>query len=264
MDTLLKEIENTNPYKIVLSGGRGNYMKITAVRKLIRGKTVYQLEKYTRQQVFHENIDEEKLISTLQKYLEEGFRQLNSFSAEYEYDIKLSKKGKFSVNKRKAEGKLIRVEGNNRRKQYIFEEGMDIPVLKELGIFTKEGKIVHAMYDKYRQINRFVEMVDDILKNYHKTSINVIDFGCGKSYLTFVLYYYLVEVKKIETHITGLDLKEKVIADCNRLAEKFEYDNLHFELGNINGYETDEEIDMVVTLHACDTATDYALYNAIC
>lgn len=264
MEELLLEIEQTNPYKIVISGGRGEYKKIVFVRKIIGGKNVYQLEKYTDKQVFHENIEEAVVSSKLEKCLEEGFKQMNSFSAEWEYDIKISKKGKFAVNKRKVAGKAIHIEGNNRKKKYILEEGMDIPVFQELGIFTKEGKIVHAMYDKYKQINRFIEMVEDVLKNYGKPSINVIDFGCGKSYLTFILYYYLVEIKKIEAHIIGLDLKEKVIEDCNALAEKFGYDKLKFELGDINGYKTNVDVDMVVTLHACDVATDYALYNAIC
>ncbi len=264
MEELLLEIEQTNPYKIVISGGRREYKKIVFVRKIIGGKNVYQLEKYTDKQVFHENIEEDVVSSKLEKCLEEGFKQMNSFSAEWEYDIKISKKGKFAVNKRKVAGKAIHIEGNNRKKNYILEEGMDIPVFQELGIFTKEGKIVHAMYDKYKQINRFIEMVEDVLKNYGKPSINVIDFGCGKSYLTFILYYYLVEIKKIEAHITGLDLKEKVIEDCNALAEKFGYDKLKFELGDIHGYKTNVDVDMVVTLHACDVATDYALYNAIC
>lgn len=264
MEGLLLEIEKTNPYKIVISGGKDEYKRIVFARKIIGGKNVYQLEKYTDKQVFHENIEEAMLVSNLEKCLEGSFKQINSFSAEWEYDVKISKKGRFAVNKRRVAGKAIHIEGNNRKKKYILAEGMDIPVFKELGIFTKEGKIVHSMYDKYKQINRFAEMVEDVLKNYRKTSINIIDFGCGKSYLTFILYYYLVEIKKIEAHITGLDLKEKVIEDCNLLAEKFGYDKLKFELGDINGYKTDDKVDMVVTLHACDVATDYALYNAIC
>ncbi|MGN0394956.1 MAG: class I SAM-dependent methyltransferase, partial [Coprococcus sp.] len=264
MEELLREIESTNPYKIVFSGGKNRYKKIVCARKVVGGKNVYQLEKYTEQQVFHENIDEQQLVEVLNKYFEEGFRQVNAFAAGIEYDVKVSKKGRLSVNKRQVKGRAINIEENNRRKKYILEEGMDIPVFAELGIFTREGKIVHSMYDKYKQINRFAEMVEDVLKNYHKPAINIVDFGCGKSYLTFILYYYLVEIKKIEAHITGLDLKEKVIDDCNALAKRFGYENLHFELGDIKGYKTDINVDMVVTLHACDVATDYALYNAIC
>lgn len=264
MEALLKEIEAANPYKIVLSGGRSQYKKIVCSRKIIGGRTVYQFEKYTEQQVFHENIDESALRSNLEQYLAEGFRQMNVFSMETEYDVKISQKGKLAVHKRQGKNQAIRIEGNNRKKKYILEEGMDIPAFRELGIFTKDGKIVSAMYDKFRQINRFIEMVDDVLKTYKKDEIHIIDFGCGKSYLTFFLYYYIVEIRHIRAKIVGLDLKEQVIKNCNALAEKCGYKDLTFEIGNINGYHTQMDVDMVVTLHACDTATDYALYNAIC
>lgn len=255
---------HTNPYKIVLSGGRGEYGKIVVERKLIGGRCCFQIERYTDKQVFHQNIDEDELGTVLPQILQDGFRQMNTFSAQEEWDVKISKKGKVTVNKRRTERKMITVTGNNRKKKYILEEGMDIPVFTHLGIFTKDGKVVHSMYDKYKQINRFAEIVDDVVKDYNKPSINIVDFGCGKSYLTFIVYYYLHEVKGLDVHITGLDLKEQVIKDCNELAEKFGYTGLKFELGDIHGYKTDMDVDMVMTLHACDVATDYALYNAVC
>ena len=264
INKLVQEVTGIGPYKVILSGGRGEYRKVVFERKMISGRRCYQIERYTEKQVFHENIEEDELAETLTGQGIDGYRQLNAFAADEEWDVKISKKGKISVNRRKTEGKAITVSGNNRKKKYILEEGMDIPVFTHLGIFTKDGKVVNSMYDKYKQINRFAEIVDDVLKSYNKSSINIVDFGCGKSYLTFIVYYYLHEIKGLDVHITGLDLKEQVIKDSNSLAEKFGYTGLKFELGDIHGYKSDMDVDMVMTLHACDVATDYALYNAIC
>lgn len=260
---IINEIKENAPYKIVLSNSRCEYRKLVFQRKIIKGQNVYQLEKYTEKQVFHENLSEAEAFLRLEQYFPADFKQLNVFSVNIEYDIKAGKKGNLAVNRRAVSGKQVMITGNNRKKQYLLEEGMDIPVFRELGIFTKEGKIVSSMYDKFRQINRFVEIVDHVLKDYHKDTIHIIDFGCGKSYLTFILYYYIVEIRHLKAKIIGLDLKEQVIHNCNELANRFGYQDLRFEVGDINGYQTNIKVDMVVTLHACDIATDFALYNAI-
>ena len=153
---------------------------------------------------------------------------------------------------------------HNRKKRYILEEGIPVPFLVELGVQTKDGAIVHAKYDKFRQINRFLEFIEDVLPKLDKEKeTRIIDFGCGKSYLTFAMYYYLKILKGYPVRITGLDLKTDVIEHCSRLAKKFGYDSLEFLHGDIASYEGTDEVDMVVTLHACDTATDYALEKAV-
>lgn len=273
----LQEILKENPHKIILSNRKDktfSYIKMVIRPIVLKGKQVYQVEKFTEKQVFHENVGLEQLSEVVFGYFPENYGQVNVFfydnHGNSQWDFKMTKKGKilFHGQERKNEKntKRINIEdtaGNNRKKNYLLKEGSAIPPLIDLGIFTKEGKVVRSMYDKYKQINRFLELVEDVVKDYPNKNMNIIDFGCGKSYLTFILYYYLVEVKGYPVHITGLDLKEDVIVRCNETAKKYGYNHLKFQVGDINGYQTDEAVDMVVTLHACDTATDYALYNAI-
>lgn len=258
----IKKILNEDIYKIIISNLKDKSYEYKKI--IIEGKNKsFLISSYTNTQVFHKNINKDYLYEFIDKNLE-LFKQFTIFSYEYEYTIKLSKKNKILLGKTKNKNiKKITYNNNNRKKQYILEEGTIIEPLIDMGIFTKDGKIVTSMYDKYKQINRFVEIIDDSIKKSDLKTINIVDFGCGKSYLTFVIYYYFRFIKNINVNILGLDLKEKVITDCNATAKRYGYDGLKFELGNINGFETDKQIDMVITLHACDTATDYALYNAI-
>ena len=226
-----------------------------------------QIAKYTEKQVFHENIAYEDLCERCIVLAENRYKQINGMSATEEHIILVSKKGKCSYKVKKTANDAVRLtaktEGHNRQKNYILKEGMHIAPLVDMGVFTKEGKVLNAMYDKYKQINRFIEIIDDEVSRLNVDTLNVIDFGCGKSYLTFVVYYYLTEVMKLKVNIIGLDLKKDVIEKCNQAAEKYNYTNLKFEVGDVNGFQTPFDVDMVITLHACDTATDFALYNAI-
>nr|WP_297707730.1 SAM-dependent methyltransferase [uncultured Butyrivibrio sp.] len=235
----------------------------------IQGKAgSFQIAKYTQKQVFHENVKIQELPERIEQLISElGFRQMSIWTAQHEHIFLLSKKGELSVKKRalkEDEHVQSNTQEHNRQKNYIISEGQQVAPLVDMGVFTKDGKVVKSMYDKFRQINRFLEILDDEIDSAGTNQLNVIDFGCGKSYLTFVVYYYLTEIKGIKANIIGLDLKADVIKKCNQAAAQYGYDNLHFELGDINGYKAPFDVDMVITLHACDTATDYALYNAVC
>ena len=264
VEEALRKIAELSPVKIVLSNVADKEQRIQKVQ-IEKKEKHFQIAQYSDKQVFHKNVDEEELISFCIEEFGVNFLQLNAWMLRGEASLKLTKKRKLLFDIKKADNSALadEVRQNNRKKNYILEEGRVIEPLIDMGIFTKEGKIVSTMYDKFKQINRFIEIIDDELKKKIITHLNIIDFGCGKSYLTFIVYYYLTEIKKIKVNMIGLDLKEDVIKKCNNAAKKYGYENLSFELGDINGYKAPFKVDMVITLHACDMATDFALYNAI-
>ena len=262
LETMLKAV----PQKIIISNP---FSKSEEYKKIVVEKKDknYQIAKYTEKQVFHENIDLENLSRRMLELAENKYKQINGMSATEEHIILVSKKGNCTYKVKKTATDTVKLaakqQGHNRQKNYILKEGMNIAPLVDMGVFTKDGKVVNAMYDKYKQMNRFIEIIDDEVSNLKLEELNVIDFGCGKSYLTFVVYYYLTEVMNLKVNMIGLDLKEDVIKKCNQAAEKYNYSNLKFEVGDVNGFKAPFDVDMVITLHACDTATDFALYNAI-
>ena len=264
IEEAVKGLLGLSPIKIIISNAVTKTQKIKKLQ-IEKKEKYYQIAEFTEKQVFHKNVDENELGRVCIVCLNENFLQLNAWAVSSEAQIKLTKKRKVLFDVKKADNKKMaeEVKTNNRKKNYILAEGSVIEPLVDMGIFTKESKIVNSMYDKYKQINRFIEIIDDELKKKIITHLNIIDFGCGKSYLTFIVYYYLTEIKKIKVNMIGLDLKEDVIKKCNKAAEKYGYENLSFELGDINGYNAPFKVDMVITLHACDMATDFALYNAI-
>lgn len=194
-----------------------------------------------------------------------NMRQMQMETQRADYTVLVSKKGKVTIKSKIKKGGKKKIDmSHDRKKKYVLEEGVPVPFLQDLGVMTQDGKIVRAKSDKFRQINRFLEFIEDILPELDKgRELTILDFGCGKSYLTFAMYYYLHELKSYDIRIIGLDLKTDVIRKCNELAKKYQYDKLTFLEGNIADYTGAEEVDMVVTLHACDTATDFALAKAI-
>lgn len=265
---LLNQFINKNLVDIILSNPKNKEgaSKIKIRPVLLQNNLNYQATSYVGKQVIHENYDEAGIRHQLTKWMIEDYKQGQFLMDDRSATVLSGKKGNLTI-KVKKETSLKRVQAplsHNRSKKYILEEGIAVPFLVDLGVMTKEGKIVHAKYDKFRQINRFLEFVEDILPQLDKNKKqNIIDFGCGKSYLTFAMYYYLKVLKGYDIRVIGLDLKKDVITHCQKLAEDYGYTDLKFLVGDIASYEGMEEVDMVVTLHACDTATDYALYKAV-
>ena len=225
-----------------------------------KGEEYYQISLYTDKQVFHKNNKLNEINDVINQLFINYFLNMELYSNEKIYSYRVTSKEKLLTNIRKNTETLVSVD-HNKKKQYLLPEGMIIPPLIDLGVLTKDGHIIQASYDKYKQINRFIEIIDDNIKEEKK--LKIIDFGCGKSYLTFIVYYYLTFIKKIDCEIIGLDLKNDVIDFCNSLVEKYNYSNIKFLKGDIADFTDDNNIDMIITLHACDTATDYALYHEI-
>ena len=237
------------------------------VRPLLhKEKLMFQIETFRNHQAFHRNAKPEEACMLLLEAME-NMRQMQMETATDFYTILVSKKGKVTVKRREQCREREKAQAgfaHNRKKRYILEEGKAVPFLVDLGVMTREGAVVHAKFDKFRQINRFLEFIEDILPELPgDREVTILDFGCGKSYLTFAMHYYLHDLKKYDVRIIGLDLKRDVIARCNELAEKYGCEKLNFSVGNIADYAGDGKVDMVVTLHACDTATDYALAKAV-
>lgn len=275
------------------------YEKIKISIENASGNISYFVQLFTKTKVFHEHWDCLKLETFLQENVGTSFKNCVKRTENEEITILTNKKGKQTELR-----KIISSQQNNKsninylkneiskqntkinshtsldilklmpqkKKHYILQEGKPVPFLVTLGIMNADGKIFNAKYDKFRQINRFLEFIDDSVNNvleiYQKNKngnpsvLKICDFGCGKSYLTFAIHYFLTQIKNIPCEIEGLDLKSDVIKYCNDLAEKLNLKGLKFKVGNIADYSGNEP-DIVVTLHACDTATDFALKYAV-
>jgi len=262
MNEHLKQVTVSNPVN------KEKLIKVKIRPLSLKGELMFQAEEFTAKQAFHKNMNRAEVLLYLPKLLADDFRQAELSSGLGSATVLVSKKGMATVKSKyidqaKRTAAPVLPE-HNRQKRYVLAEGLPVPFLVDLGVMTAEGKVVRSQYDKFRQINRFLEFIEDILPKLDKArETTMIDFGCGKSYLTFAMYYYLHQLKGYPIRIIGLDLKEDVIERCNQLARRYEFEHLDFYYGDIADYEGVSQVDMVVTLHACDTATDYALEKAV-
>ena len=270
LQEFLEKQFDENMMLAVLSGQRSKEKEAPSkvrIRQIeLKGSVCYQASSTVGTKVLHSNYSREEVIAYVEQSLQEGgFSQLQVQGRCKDGSVLVSKKGKVTVKVKEHQAKEpVQILAHNRVKQYILKEGTPVPFLVDLGVMNKEGKIHRPAYDKFKQINRFLEFIEDVLPELPKDrEVTILDFGCGKSYLTFAIYYYLHELKGYDIRIIGLDLKTDVIYACNQLAKKYGYRKLKFMEGNIADYTGSDEVDMVVTLHACDTATDFALAKAV-
>ncbi len=272
LEILISEMLNENLQQIILSNSTDKEiaLKVKVRPVLLQGALVFQETLYRGTQVFHSNHVMADMKNVIIKYMTTIFKQAQFNSNILQATVLISKKGKITIKKHGnnlksvENGEINEILSHDRQKQYILKEGQSVDFLVGLGVQTKDGKVSKAKYDKFRQINRYLEFIEDVIDELPKDrTIRIIDFGCGKSYLTFAMYYYLHELQDRNVEITGLDLKEEVINHCNNLARQCGYENLSFEKGDISTYQGADQVDMVVSLHACDVATDYAIEKAV-
>lgn len=266
----LNKYINKNLKRILISNARdkSGVTKIQIRPVLVKEQVCYQVTRTEGTKEFHKNYEKKELIPWICQQMTEVFRQLQLEGQQVQGTVLVSKKGKMTVKVKEIKGKtkedFTPMLSHNRTKNYLLKEGVPVPWLVDLGVMSQDGKVKSHRYDKFKQLNRFLEFIEDIIPKLPKDrEVQIIDFGCGKSYLTFAMYYYLKEVKQYDIRVTGLDLKEDVIEACSALAQKYGYEKLRFLHGDIASYEGTDSVDMVVTLHACDTATDYALAKAV-
>lgn len=260
------ELVNENMIQAILSNARNpeqaSKVKLRPVR--LKDELFIQQTLYVGNKVLHSNLTVTEAVERICTYLEEDFKQGLIQTETAECTILISKKGKATVKTKQKQATAKTDLSHNRQKKYILDEGTKIPFLIDLGIMNLEGKVVKAKYDKFRQINKYLEFIRDIIPKLPTgRRIRIIDFGCGKSYLTFAMYYYLHDMQGLPIEAIGLDLKADVIEHCNELAKRYGFEALHFEMGDIAQFTGADSVDMVVTLHACDTATDYAIEKAV-
>lgn len=258
----LKPILMNQPLRILFSSSNKNQEVVRVEIKWIDdGRKYYQKAEYTKTQVFHHNFEQEELLAIIEPFTE-MFKHVTVFTSTEQSSIRVSKKGKV-FSSTKPLPTPLKAFSHNRKKTYVMPENFQSKAMVALNIMDAEGNVFPSKRDKYKQINRFLEMIEDVIDEHLTPPLRIVDFGCGKSYLTFIVYEYFTQIKHIPVEMVGLDLKADVIDFCNQTARKFGYDQLHFEIGDIAAYNQNRPVDIMISLHACNTATDYALYQAI-
>lgn len=267
IDVIQKIYQDENLIEAVMSnvkkGIEKTFLKVTVKPVEIKGVLQYQFTFHYDKKVIHENYSEEEAVERAIELMTGYFKQGFFHTVNYDFQILVSKKGKSKVL-RKQPTKFLLSTSHDRKKNYKLEEGKPCDFLIRLGISDEQGRVFKKKYDKFRQINRYLDFIEDCVPHLKRDKrIRIVDFGCGKAYLTFALYYYLVNEKKMNVEIVGLDLKEDVIDYCNKVANELAYDDLKFIVGDIKGFNEFDYVDMVISLHACDTATDESLSKAV-
>lgn len=271
MDKVFKILENVIEnekliyavFSNVRKGVDKEFVKLKVKPVLVKNERVLQFEYEYEQKVFHENLSNANAIDIAFGLIKTYFKQAMIYTIDADYQVLVSKKGVPKVLE-KAPSRNTFDLSHNRKKNYIIEENKPCNFLQALGVMDEHGKVFHKKYDKFRQINRYLEMIADCVPHLQTDRrIQVVDFGCGKAYLTFAMYYYFVELKKLDVDIIGLDLKTDVIETCSQLGKSLDYKHLHFVQGDIKNFTGLKQVDMVVSLHACDTATDESLAKAV-
>ncbi|OON98931.1 MAG: SAM-dependent methyltransferase [Epulopiscium sp. Nele67-Bin004] len=236
--------------------------KITLTPTIVKEEYLFQFEIIVNNKAHHTNVN----LDDIEKFLNSqttNFKQIQIFTTKKDYVCLINKKGEANIKSKPATKTLGTNLSHNNKKNYVLDTDSSSHFLTKLGLMDAKGNIKPSKYDKYKQINKYIEIIGNIVDTLNLPSYRIIDFGCGKSYLTFALYHYLTAIKKKDAHIVGLDLKKDVIEFCNNLSDELGYNNLNFQVGDIGQYTTDKEIDIVISLHACNTTTDMALSKAI-
>lgn len=265
VDALLEKIFSAHSLKAAYFSSplnKKSELKKVIVRSLfMKGKMLYQISLQTKTKIFHKNYTENECKNQVCESFLKEFKQILLKTENTDYQILQSAKGGSTILSQSATSQSNQL--HNREKKRIFSEGTPVPFLIELGIQRKDGAIIAKMRDKYVQINRYLEIVEGLLPYLPEKKVEIVDLGCGKAYLTFALYYYFHFLKGFAVNITGVDLKEDLIQFCNEIAKKVGFSGLKFEVGNLHTYSLRKDVDVVVALHACDTATDAVLCSAI-